>query len=66
MDDKFQRQDTKRVNDQGNAAMVLKPEEDHLIKDGDGMEREEEREWERIKKWLLETIKRMRGLPRWC
>ena len=57
-DDKFQRQDTKRINNQGNAAMVLKPEEDHLIKAGDGMEREEEREWERLKKWLLETINR--------
>ena len=58
MDEKFQRQETKTVNNQGKAATVHKPDDDHLIKDGDRMESEEERKWERIKKWLLETIHR--------
>ena len=58
MDDKFQRQETKIVNDQGKAATLHKQDDDHLIKDGDRMEREEEGEWERITKWLLEMIQR--------
>ena len=46
------------VNYQGDTATVHKPDDDHLIKDGDRMEREDERKWERIKKWLLEMIHR--------
>ena len=46
------------VNYQGKAAMVHELDDDHLSKDGDRMEREEERGWERTKKWLLEMIQR--------
>ena len=38
MDEKFQRQETKTVNNQGKAATVHKPDDDHLIKDGDRTE----------------------------
>ena len=49
------------VNYQGKAAMVQELDDDHLSKDGDRMEREEERGWERTKKWLLEMIHRVEG-----
>ena len=49
------------VNYQGKAAMVHELDDDHLSKDSDRMEREEERGWERTKKWLLEMIHRVEG-----
>lgn len=56
MDDKCEKQETKKVIKGGNIEAVQKLHDDPLIKDDGRME--EETEWKIIKEWSLEMINR--------